>query len=108
MATPINGLIRWLSPDTRPRYPTRHALDALGIDIQNYTNLPDRTNIMTEAAIKKLTSQLNSLSLRIDSFDRTGNVEDFLEDLARYCSETGRDSDPQKLVTLLNNLTGGG
>ena len=62
---------------------------------------------MTEAAIKKLTSQLNSLSLRIDPFDGTGNVDDFLEDLDHYCSETGRKSEPQKLVTLLNIYGGG-
>ena len=61
---------------------------------------------MAEEVLKMLTKQLNALTIKIDSFDGTGNVQEFLDDFNDYCKEAGKNTEAEKLAVLKNNLHG--
>ena len=100
MATPQNRIIKL----------TRQAARNFGVDIDDLDQIltiQDKANEddkMAEAALKMLTKQFNALSIKLDSFDGTANIEDFLDDIDDFCKEAGKESDDEKLACLRNNL----
>ena len=89
MATPQNRIIKL----------TRQAARNFGVDIDDLDQIltiQDKANEddkMAEAALKMLTKQFNALSIKLDSFDGTANIEDFLDDIDDFCKEAGKESD---------------
>ena len=59
---------------------------------------------MAKAALKMLTKQFNALTIKIDNFDGTGNIQDFLDDVDNFCKEAGKETGEEKLACLRNNL----
>ena len=60
----------------------------------------------TADALANLGNQFAALSIRVDPFDGSGNIQNFLDDLDRYMKEVGRTSDDEKLHSLIAHLTG--
>ena len=103
MATPKNRLIKY----------TRQTLRNFGVDIEDLDKVLHiqeevlNTNAkMAEEALKILTKQFNALTIKIDSFDGTGNVQEFLDDVNDYCKEECKNTEAEKLAVLKNNLHG--
>ena len=72
------------------RYPTRHRVRQLGLDIDHYLHVlkdflrPSENMAVTLGDIAQLGKWLSAINLRLDPFDGTQNVTDFLQDFKRY------------------------
>ena len=71
MATPQNRLIQF----------TRQSVQNLGVDIEDLVQIltiqVNEDDKMAEAALKMLTKLFNALTIKIDNFDGTGNIQNF-------------------------------
>ena len=91
--------------------PTHHTTDE---DLENthepITREDDLVTMVLEQAtadaLATLGKQFAALSIHVDPFDGSGNIQDFLDDLDRYMKEVGRTSDDEKLHSLIAHLTG--
>ena len=61
---------------------------------------------MATQAFEKLGKQLNVFQSKLESFDGTTNVNDFVSDIQRYCEYVGQTDDCEKLNLLISHLTG--
>ena len=57
-------------------------------------------------ALENLGKQFNALTIKLDYFDGSGDLENFFKDFDRYCDEIGRITDDQKLNCLIGHLKG--
>lgn len=71
-------------------------------------DVDDNLNVMavTAADLLLLGRQFSALALRLDPFDGTSNVKDFLQDFDRYVVETGKSTPGDKLNCLISHLSG--
>ena len=60
---------------------------------------------MPEEAIEKFRKQLNVFSAKLELFDGTSNLNDFISDFNSYCEYLGKD-DSERLGLLRTHLTG--
>ena len=60
---------------------------------------------MPEQAIEKFRKQLNVFSAKLELFDGTSNLNDFISDFNSYCEYLGKD-DSERLCLLRTHLTG--
>ena len=61
---------------------------------------------MATQAFEKLGKQLNVFQSKLELFDGTTNVNDFVSDIQRYCEYIGQTDDCEKLNVLISHLTG--
>ena len=61
---------------------------------------------MATQAFEKLGKQLNVFQSKLELFDGTTNVNDFVSDIQRYCEYVGQTDDCEKLNVLISHLTG--
>ena len=57
-------------------------------------------------AIQSLSKHFNALTSRLDNYDGAKNVNDWLSDFTRYCTDIGRETDNEKLNCFIAHLTG--
>ena len=56
--------------------------------------------------MEKICKQLNVFTLKIDTFDGSSYLSDFISDVKRYCDGIGKTHDDEKLSVLFSQLTG--
>ena len=61
---------------------------------------------MATQAFEKLGKQLNVFQSKLELFDGSTNVIDFVSDIQRYCEYIGQTDDCEKLNVLISHLTG--
>ena len=61
---------------------------------------------MATQAFEKVGKQLNVFQSKLELFDGTTNVNDFVSDIQRYCEYIGQTDDCEKLNVLISHLTG--
>ena len=95
------------------RYPTCHRVRQFGLDIDHYYEhvlkkylRPSENMAVTPGDIAQLGKRLGAINLRLESFDGTQNVTDFLQDFKRYTEQAGITDDKDKLNTLITHTTG--
>ena len=58
------------------------------------------------AIMEKICKQLNVFTLKIDTFDDSLYLSDFISDVKRYCDGIGKTDDDEKLSALFSQLIG--
>ena len=56
--------------------------------------------------MEKICKHLNVFTLKIDTFDGSSYLSDFISDVKRYCDGLGKTDDDEKLSVLFSQLTG--
>ena len=56
--------------------------------------------------MEKICKQLNVFTMKIDTFDGSSYLSDFISDVKRYCDGIGKTHDDEKLSVLFSQLTG--
>ena len=61
---------------------------------------------LTPADLAALGRHFSAMMVRIDPFDGTGNVKDFLADISRYFEDTNKITDKEKINGFMAHLSG--
>ena len=69
-------------------------------------NPQDPIMAVTPADLQALGRTFGALMIRLEPFDGSGNVTDFLSDLERYFDDTNKVTDKDKINCLLHHLSG--
>ena len=61
---------------------------------------------MEAQLLQSLCKQFNALTSKLDVYDGSACVKDFVSDLERYCEHLGKEEDADKLNVLVSHITG--
>ena len=82
------------------------AINMTNKTLDNAINPQDPIMAVTPADLQALGRTFGALMIRLEPFDGSGNVTDFLSDLERYFEDTNKNTDKDKINCLLHHLSG--